>query len=76
MTLLSVHKRQTRPVEMVVMNPQRGGDKDGEEEHRYYLLPGMGRSNRRFRSKLQLGSSIAGISGSALIGTAIWLLNR
>jgi len=50
--------------------------KDGEEEHRYYLLPGMGRSNRRFRSKLQLWSIIAGIIGSALIGTAIWLLNR
>ena len=50
--------------------------KDGEEEHRYYLLPGMGRSNRRFRSKLQLWSIIAGSIGSALIGTAIWLLNR
>ena len=50
--------------------------KDGEEAHRYYLLPGMGRSNRRFRSKLQLWSIIAGIIGSALIGTAIWLLNR
>ena len=50
--------------------------KDGEEEHRYYLLPGMGRSNRRFRSKLQLWSIIAWIIGSALIGTAIWLFNR
>ena len=50
--------------------------KDGEEEHRYYLLPGMGRSNRRFRSKLQLWSIIAGIIGSALIGTAIRQFNR
>ena len=50
--------------------------KDGDEEHRYYLLPGMGRSNRRFRSKIQMWSIIAGIVGSALIGTALWLLNR
>ncbi|MEC8973526.1 MAG: hypothetical protein VYC47_02290 [Verrucomicrobiota bacterium] len=50
--------------------------KDGDEEHRYYLLPGMGRSNRRFRSRIQMWSIIAGIVGSALIGTALWLLNR
>ena len=45
--------------------------KDGDEEHRYYLLPGMGRSNRRFRSKIQMWSIIAGIVGSALIGHAV-----
>ena len=50
--------------------------KEGEEEHRYYLLPGMGRSNRRFRSKIQMWSIIAGIVGSALIGTVLWLVNR
>ena len=50
--------------------------KDGGEEHRYYLLPGMGRSNRRYRSKIQLWSIIAGIIGSALIGLALWLFNR
>ena len=50
--------------------------KDGEEEHRYYLLPGMGRSNRRFRSKIQMWSIIAGIIGSGLIGVVLWLVNR
>ena len=50
--------------------------KEGEEEHRYYLLPGMGRSNRRYRSKIQMWSIIAGIVGSALIGVVIWLVNR
>ena len=56
--------------------PQEYLDEWCDEEHRYYLLPGMGRSNRRYRSKIQLWSIIAGIIGSALIGTALWLLNR
>ena len=50
--------------------------KEGEAERRYYLLPGMGRSNRRYRSKIQMWSIIAGIVGSALIGVVIWLVNR
>ena len=50
--------------------------KDGEEMHRYYLLPGMGRSNRRNRNKIQMWSIIAGIVGSALIGVVLWLVNR
>tara|TARA_B100000678_G_scaffold265358_1_gene249465 strand:+ start:4388 stop:4498 length:111 start_codon:yes stop_codon:yes gene_type:complete len=36
----------------------------------------MGRSNRRYRNKIQLWSIIAGIIGSALIGLALWLFNR
>ena len=50
--------------------------KAGDEEHRYYLLPGMGRSNRRYRGKIQMWSIIAGIVGSALIGVVLWLVNR
>jgi hypothetical protein len=50
--------------------------KEGEEEHRYYLLPGMGRSNRRNRNKIQMWSIIAGIVASALIGVVLWLVNR
>ncbi|HJO09111.1 MAG TPA: hypothetical protein QGH16_04625 [Verrucomicrobiota bacterium] len=50
--------------------------KAGDEEHRYYLLPGMGRSNRRYRNRIQMWSIIAGIIGSALIGAVLWLLNR
>ena len=50
--------------------------KEGEEAPRYYLLPGMGRSNRRFRSKIHIWSVIAGIVGSVLIGVVLWLVNR
>ena len=46
------------------------------KQHRYYLLPGMGRSNRRNRNKIQMWSIIAGIVGSALIGVVLWLVNR
>jgi hypothetical protein len=50
--------------------------KEGEEAPRYYMLPGMGRSNRRNRNKIQMWSIIAGIVGSALIGVVLWLVNR
>ena len=46
------------------------------EEHRYYLLPGMGRSNRRRHKLIFLWSIIGGIAGSVLIGLSIWLINR
>ena len=49
---------------------------DGGEEHRYYLLPGMGRSNRRRHNLIFMWSIIGGVVGSALIGLAIWLINR
>ena len=62
--------------ERLMFGSRKKKPKDGEEMHRYYLLPGMGRSNRRFRSRIQMWSIIAGIVGSALIGTALWLLNR
>ena len=50
--------------------------KEGEETPRYYMLPGMGRSNRRNRNKIQMWSIIAGIVASALIGVVLWLVNR
>ncbi|MCB1126895.1 MAG: hypothetical protein KDM81_10385 [Verrucomicrobiae bacterium] len=45
-------------------------------EHRYYLLPGMGRSNRRFRKKTHIAAVIVGILASLLFGTAIYLIQR
>ncbi len=46
------------------------------EEHRYYLLPGMGRSNRRQR-KLYLRWAIAfGIFVALIIGTLIYIVQR
>jgi len=49
---------------------------EGSEEHRYYLLPGMGRSNRRRHNLVFLWSILAGVVGSGLIGLIIWLINR
>ena len=68
--------RVTRHPGRLMFGLRKKRPKDGGEEHRYYLLPGMGRSNRRYRSKIQLWSIIAGIIGSALIGLALWLFNR
>jgi hypothetical protein len=46
------------------------------EEHRYYLLPGMGRSNRR-RRQLYFRWAIAfGIFVALVIGTIIYLVQR
>lgn len=59
---------------MFGLGKKRSGE-DGEE-HRYYLLPGMGRSNRRRHNMIFMWSLIAGLGGSALIGLVIWLLNR
>ena len=50
--------------------------KDGEEAPRYYMLPGMGRSNRRNRNKIQMWSIIAGVLGAASTGVVLWLGNR
>lgn len=47
--------------------------KKNKEEHRYYLLPGMGRSNRR-RHMLNLWWAVGvGLACSALFA---WLLYR
>jgi len=46
------------------------------EEHRYYLLPGMGRSNRRQR-QLYLRWSIAfGLIVAGIIGALIYFSQR
>jgi hypothetical protein len=46
------------------------------EEHRYYLLPGMGRSNRRQRQLYFRVSIIVGVIIAAIVGTIIYLLQR
>ncbi|MBN9693634.1 MAG: hypothetical protein J0M24_25590 [Verrucomicrobia bacterium] len=51
------------------------GKKRNPEEHRYYLLPGQGRSNRR-KHRLQLVAAIiAGSIFAAIIGTIMWFMN-
>jgi hypothetical protein len=46
------------------------------EEHRYYLLPGMGRSNRRQRQLYFRCAIVFGMIVAALVGTVIYLAQR
>lgn len=47
-----------------------------KEEHRYYLLPGMGRSNRRRHAQFVRWAIVFGLVISALLGFLLYLLNR
>ena len=44
------------------------------EEHRYYLLPGMARSNRRAHALALRWSIVAAIIISAVLGLIIYLV--
>ncbi len=46
------------------------------EEHRYYLLPGMGRSNRRQRQFYFRCAIVFGIFVALIVGTVIYLSQR
>lgn len=46
------------------------------EEHRYYLLPGMGRSNRRHRRRMHVAAVVFGVVVSVLFGVAIYFTQR
>jgi hypothetical protein len=46
------------------------------EEHRYYCLPGMGRSNRRHRHQILVWTVVFGVAVSAVVATLIYFLNR
>ncbi len=50
--------------------------KRNPEEHRYYLLPGQGRSNRRVRRQQLIASIIVGAIVSAGIGVALWFWGK
>lgn len=50
--------------------------KRNKEEHRYYLLPGMGRSNRRHREEVFKWSIVVGIIVATLFGLLLYYLNR
>ena len=51
------------------------GKKRNPEEHRYYLLPGQGRSNRRKHRQQLIAAIITGLVFSALIAGIMWLMN-
>jgi hypothetical protein len=44
-----------------------------KEEHRYYLLPGMGKSNRRFHQRTLKWAVAFGLIVSALLGLILYL---
>ena len=46
------------------------------DKHRYYLLPGMGRANRRKHSMNFKISVIVGIVVGAMVGLLIYFTNR
>jgi hypothetical protein len=46
------------------------------EEHRYYLLPGMGRANRRKRIRIFWTSVIIGLMLSGILAFVLYMLNR
>ncbi|MHB1305678.1 MAG: hypothetical protein ACYDC1_21140 [Limisphaerales bacterium] len=46
------------------------------EKHRYYCLPGMGRSNRRHHRVINLWAIAFGAIVSGVLGLLIYVLNR
>ena len=46
------------------------------EEHRYYLLPGMGKANRRKRALYFRWALFAGIFISFILSALIYILQR
>lgn len=46
------------------------------EEHRYYLLPGQGRSNRRKRRQQLVAALITGAVFAAGLATLMWMMNE
>lgn len=45
-------------------------------EHRYYLLPGMGRSNRRRHQQMIRWAWAVGITGAILAACLVYFLDR
>jgi hypothetical protein len=52
------------------------GHRKNKEAHRFYLLPGMGRSNRRHNWNVLRWALVFGIIFSAVFGYLLYLLNR
>jgi len=46
------------------------------EEHRYYLLPGMGKANRRKHAVFFRWAIVVGILISLIVGTILYLSQR
>jgi len=46
------------------------------EEHRYYLLPSMGRCNRKRHRELFRWAVVVGLAVSAILGSLLYFLNH
>ncbi|HYE30981.1 MAG TPA: hypothetical protein VEH27_06130 [Methylomirabilota bacterium] len=49
--------------------------KKNPEEHRYYLLPGMGKANRRKHRHYLLWSIVVGLIISAIFAAILYFMN-
>ncbi len=52
------------------------GSKRHREDRRYYLLPGMGRSNKRHRRRVHLAAILFGVFIAAIFGCLLYFLDR
>ncbi len=52
------------------------GRKRNKEENRYYLLPGMGRANKRKHELIFRWALVVGVVVSILVGVIIYFSNR
>lgn len=50
--------------------------KRNKEEHRYYLLPGMGRSNRARHRQFVRWAIVVGVVGSVLFGSLLYYMHQ
>jgi hypothetical protein len=50
--------------------------KKNKEAHRFYLLPSMGRSNRKHHREILLWALVVGLICSLIVGALIWFMNR
>lgn len=52
------------------------GKPKNPDAHRYYLLPGQGRGNRRKHRQQLLAAWLVGIVAALALGGALWLYNQ
>lgn len=71
MTVCPVQPRLTLDRQAVVFWKKRNRD-----EHRYYLLPGMGRSNRRKRKQYFRSAVVVGVIVSAILCSLLYYFSR